>query len=66
MTATECKEFIDNDIQNEFTGKDRDIRTIIKGKRNTSDAWYNTVVILMDDYDIVQGLSSDGQVEAPL
>lgn len=66
LTAVQCKEFIDEEILTTFTERDRHIRVIIKGKRSTGDPWYNTVVITMNDSDIVVGTNGDGQVEYDL
>ena len=60
MTAVECKGYIDYDIlhgtdedDNErFQEQDKLIRTIIKGKRDSGDVWYNAVVINMNDADM--------------
>ena len=73
LTGLECKAFIDEEILNGkdgpnndgneyFTGQDKLTRVILRPKRKPSDPWYNTVVIPMDDQDIVQGRDLDGQV----
>lgn len=62
MTGEECKTFIDLEIYNLFTDRDRYIRTIIKGKRKKTDQYYNAVTILIGDTDMVEGLEGDGIV----
>ena len=62
MTGEECKTFIDLEIYNLFTDRDRYIRTIIKGKRKKTDKYYNAVSILIGDNDMVEGLLGDGVV----
>jgi len=73
LTGLECKAFIDEEILNGkdgpnndgneyFTGQDKLTRVILRPKRKPSDPWYNTVVIPMDDQDIVQGRDLNGQV----
>ena len=60
MTAVECKGYIDYDIlegmdeegNEKFLGIDKHIRTIIKGKRDSTDIWYNAVSINMNDADM--------------
>lgn len=61
-TSITCKEYIDQEILAEFTGRDKYIRVIIKGKRTTGDDWYNTVVITMSDYDMAVGTGGDGAI----
>ena len=58
MTAVECKAFIDEDIltSDQFKDQDKMIRTIIKGKRDSNDVWYNAVVINMNDADMGKSL----------
>lgn len=63
MTAIECKLFIDDEIFNTFTGRDKYIRVIIKDKRKPTDEWYNTVVITMDDSNMVVGIENDGLID---
>ncbi|KAL7546806.1 hypothetical protein ACHAWF_016016 [Thalassiosira exigua] len=63
MTAIQCKSFIDEDIISTFTGRDKYIRVIIKGKRRKYDTWYNTVVIVMNDADMATGIDGDGLVQ---
>ena len=62
MQAHVCKEFIDQEILSTFTGRDKYIRVIIKGKRSTGDEWYNTVVITMNDMDMAVGRDLDGLI----
>jgi len=62
MTAYECDEFIKDFIFNHFTEEDRYIRTVLKGERGANDAWYNSAVLLVNDKDIVTGVSNDGMV----
>jgi hypothetical protein len=62
MTAVACKDFIDREIFQLFTERDQYVRSIIIGKRLKSDTWYNTVVILMNDNDMVEGRDGDGLV----
>lgn len=62
LTAGECKDFIDEYIYDNFTGRDKYTRTLVKGKRGKDDHNYNVVVILMNDGDMVEGTGHDGQV----
>ncbi len=62
MSAVLCKEFIDEEILNTFTGRDKYIRVIIKGKRKEYDTWYNTIVISMDDNDKAVGRDGNGMI----
>ena len=66
MTAVECKLMIDDEIGKTFTDWDKHVRVIIKGKRNTQDTWYNTVVITMNDVDMCVGIENDGLIEYDL
>lgn len=62
-SGVECKNFIDEEILSpQTTGDDRLTRTIIVGKRNKMEEWYNTMVIYMGDDDIVLGRDGDGLV----
>ena len=45
-----------------FTGRDKYIRVIIKGKRAKQDTWYNTVVVPMNDNDYSNGRDKDGLI----
>ena len=62
MSAEACKDFVDNEIYNLFTDRDRYIRSLIIGKRRKTDKLYNAVSILMDDGDMVEGRDGDGKV----
>ena len=62
MSAGQCKEFIDNEIYNLFTDKDRYIRSLIVTKRTKTDPHYNAVSILMNDGDMVLGRDGNGMV----
>ena len=62
LTALECKDFIDNEIYELFTERDQYVRSIIIGKRTKGDKWYNAVVIMMNDADMVMGRDGDGLV----
>ncbi len=62
MNGVECKSFIDEEILTLFSGEDRMTRTIISGKRSIMDFFYNSVVIYMDDEDIVTGRDGDGLI----
>lgn len=61
-TAIVCKEFIDEEILKDFTERDKYVRVIIKGKRKKIDSWYNTIVIPMDDNNMVKGRDFDGMI----
>lgn len=63
LTAGDCKDFIDQYIYENFTERDRYTRTLVKGKRAKTDHYYNVVVILMNDGDMVEGRDHDGQVQ---
>mmetsp|Transcript_24500 Transcript_24500/g.39796 ORF Transcript_24500/g.39796 Transcript_24500/m.39796 type:complete len:460 (+) Transcript_24500:57-1436(+) len=62
LTAEECKEFIDKEIHDLFTDKDRYVRTLIMGKRKETDELYNVISIYMNDEDMVEGRLGDGMV----
>ena len=62
MSAPDCKNFIDNEIFNLFTDRDRYIRSVIMGKRRKTDEHYNAVTILIGDNDMTEGLFGDGIV----
>ena len=70
LSGLECKAFIDEEILNGkddegtefFQGTDKQTRVILRPKRRPTDAWYNTVVIPMNDDDIVEGRDHDGLV----
>lgn len=62
LSAEACKDFVDNEIYNLFTDRDRYIRSLIIGKRRKTDKLYNAVSILMDDGDMVEGRDGDGKV----
>ena len=66
MNAEDCKDFIDEIIYNNFTDKDKYIRSIIMGKRRKTDKLYNAVSILMNDNDMVEGRDGDGMVYSDL
>ncbi len=66
MNGVECKNFIDQEILSLFTGEDRMTRTVVTGKRSIMDFFYNSVVIYMDDGDIVQGRDGDGLIHYDL
>ena len=62
LSAIQCKTLIDEDVLNLNTGTDRFIRTIIVGKRYENDPLSNSVVILLDDDNMVKGKNGDGLV----
>lgn len=62
MTGVQCKNFIDEEILTLFMGDDKLTRTILVGKRGKMDEWYNTVVVYMDDNDLVLGRDGDGMI----
>ena len=62
LTAEECKEFIDKEIHDLFTDKDRYVRTLIMGKRKETDELYNVISIYMNDEDMVEGRLGDGMI----
>ena len=66
MNAEDCKDFIDEIIYNNFTDKDKYIRSVIMGKRRKTDKLYNAVSILMNDNDMVEGRDGDGMVYSDL
>ena len=53
MNGIQCKTYIDEEILKTFTGDDRMTRTVLVEKRSILDIFYNSVVIPMDDDDIV-------------
>lgn len=62
LDAVQCKNFIDEMILSEYTGDDRLTRTLIMPKRRSLEEWYNSVVIYMDDDDMVLGRNGDGLI----
>ena len=62
MSAPDCKAFIDGEIFNLFTDRDRYIRSVIMGKRRKTDEHYNAVTIYIGDNDMTEGLFGDGIV----
>ncbi len=64
MSAIKCKQLIDddNEVLQYNTHTDRFIRTIIVGKRAENDPLSNSVVILLDDNNMVKGKNGDGLV----
>jgi hypothetical protein len=64
MTAEQCKDFIDDIIytSDQYTDQDKYVRSIIIGKRFKSDREYNSVVIMMNDDDMVFGRDGDGLI----
>ena len=62
LSAIQCKTLIEEDILNLNTGTDRFIRTIIVGKRYENDPLSNSVVILLDDDNMVKGKNGDGLI----
>ena len=62
MHAIDCKEFIDGEIINTFTGLDQYIQTKIVGKRSEDDEYYNAVVIPMSDEYMTLGRDGDGMI----
>ena len=77
MTVIACKDFIDEEIltftednpldpRYGYATRDRFVRTRIVGKRSEQDFWYNTIVIRMDENDMVIGRDHDGVVHYDL
>ncbi len=62
MIAIDCKEFIDEEIINTFTGLDQYIQTKIVGKRSEDEEYYNAVVIPMSDEYMTLGRDGDGVI----
>lgn len=62
MKAEDCKEFIDKEIHDLFTDKDRYVRTLIMGKRKEDDQLYNVISIQMNDADMVEGRDGNGMI----
>ena len=62
MSAADCKNFIDLEIFNLFTDRDKYIRSVIIGKRRKTDPYYNAVTIYINDEDMTEGLVGDGVV----
>eukprot|EP00986_Skeletonema_menzelii_P018418 scaffold26637_cov220-Skeletonema_menzelii.AAC.3 len=60
MSAIQCKTLIDVEVLQLNT--DRFIRTIIVGKRAENDPLSNSVVLLLDDDNMVKGKNGDGLV----
>ena len=62
MSAIQCKLLIDQEVLNLNSGYDRFIRTQIVGKRYENDPRSNSVVILLDDDNMVTGKNGDGLI----
>lgn len=77
MTVIACKDFIDEEILTftednpldprwGYDPRDHFVRTRIVGKRSEQDFWYNTIVIPMDENDMVLGRDHDGVIHYDL
>ena len=62
MSAIQCKLLIDQEVLNLNSGYDRFISTEIVTKRNENDPRSNSVVILLDDDNMVTGKNGDGLI----
>ena len=62
MSAIQCKLLIDQEVLDLNSGYDRFIRTEIATKRNENDPRSNSVVILLDDDNMVKGKNGDGLI----
>mmetsp|Transcript_9345 Transcript_9345/g.17282 ORF Transcript_9345/g.17282 Transcript_9345/m.17282 type:complete len:173 (+) Transcript_9345:199-717(+) len=60
LTSIECKELIDYDILTLNTGVDVTMRSVIIPKRAEDQMWYNSVVIPLEDNDLVAGRDNNG------
>mmetsp|Transcript_29169 Transcript_29169/g.61944 ORF Transcript_29169/g.61944 Transcript_29169/m.61944 type:complete len:281 (+) Transcript_29169:185-1027(+) len=60
LTSIECKELIDYEILTLNTGVDVTMRSVIIPKRAEDQMWYNSVVIPLEDNDLVAGRDNNG------
>lgn len=62
MSAIQCKQLIDEEVLQYNTHADQFIRKIKIGTRAENDPLSNSVVILLDDNNMVKGKNGDGMI----
>ncbi len=62
MSAIQCKQLIDEEVLQYNSHSDQFVRKILVGKRAENVPLFNSVLILLDDNNMVTGKNGDGMV----